>query len=242
MKLLLIDTSGPVCGAAVLDGDRVAASAMAHNLRTHSVNLMPMVEGVLETAGLTLDAMDRLACVVGPGSFTGVRLGVSTVKGLAHGAGLPCVAVNALEALAAGAGDFDGVICPILDARAGQVYCAVFRSGHPAPERLTPDTPLALEDCAALAGGLGERVLFLGDGMSVHRQRLAELLGSRAVFAPPYLSSLNPAAAAYLASLSEKTVDYLHLEPLYLRAPSAERSRRLTEAAAAEAKGGQDHG
>lgn len=234
MKLLAIDTSGPVCGVAVLTEQGIAYESATVNKLTHSVNLLPMIDAALMAASLTLKDMDRLAVTVGPGSFTGVRIGVSTVKGLAHGAEKPCVAVNALTAMAAGAGRFDGVVCPIQDARAGQVYGAAFRCGGGEPERLTPDAPLKLEDYLRRVQDLGERFLFLGDGMPVHRERIAAILGDRAEFAPPHMAYLRPASVAYLAALATETVDYLALMPLYLRAPSAERNRRLVEAAHAE--------
>ena len=101
MKLLAVDTSGPVCGVAILTEDGIRHECAVMNHKTHSVNLLPMIDNAFQSTGLTIQDMDRLAVVVGPGSFTGVRLGVSTVKGLAHGAGKPCVAVNALEAMAA---------------------------------------------------------------------------------------------------------------------------------------------
>ena len=103
MKLLAIDTSGPVCGVAVLTDGVIRYECAVQNKLTHSVNLMPMVDAALQATGLTLADLDRLAVVTGPGSFTGVRIGVSTLKGLAHGADKPCVAVDALEAMAAGA-------------------------------------------------------------------------------------------------------------------------------------------
>ncbi len=233
MNILAIDTSGPTCGVAVLSDGAVRFSQTVLNKRTHSVNLMPMVDAAFACTGLSLADMDRLACVTGPGSFTGVRLGVSTVKGLAHGSGKPCVAVNALEAMAAGAGSFDGVICPMQDARAGQVYAALFRGASPQrPERLAPDEPVAVELLAERLLAAGERVLFTGDGMPVHRRRLAELMGERAVFAAPAFAYLRPEAAAQLAAQTEETLDYLSLMPYYLRAPSAERNRKLMEAAA----------
>ena len=232
MKILAIDTSGPVCGVAVMDGGAVVYEAATVNKMTHSVNLLPMIDAAMQATGLTIAGMDRLACVTGPGSFTGVRIGVSTVKGLAHGAGnVPCAAVDALEAMAAGAGGFDGVICPIQDARAGQVYGAAFRSGSVRPERLMEDIPLKLEEYVGRLRALGERFLFVGDGMPVHRAKLAALLGDAAVFAQPQLAYLRPASAAYLASLESELLDYRTLMPMYLRAPNAALNKKLTEAA-----------
>lgn len=144
MKLLAIDTSGPVCGVAVLTEQGIRYECAVQNKLTHSVNLLPMIDAALTASGLSLQDLDRLAVVTGPGSFTGVRLGVSTIKGLAHGCGKPCVAVDALEAMAHGAGEFSGVICPIQDARAGQVYGACF-DGSLTHERLMDDTPMKLE-------------------------------------------------------------------------------------------------
>lgn len=234
MKILSIDTSGPVCGVAIVADGAVRYECAAQNRLTHSVNLLPMVEAAFQATELALKDMDRIAVVTGPGSFTGVRIGVSTAKGLAHGAGKPCVAVDALEAMAAGAGNFDGVICPIQDARAGQVYGAAFHAGAGRPRRLMADTPLKLEEYAERLREMGDRFLFLGDGMPVHRERLTALLDDAAVFAPAHLAYLRPAAAAYLAELTEETMDYRALMPLYLRAPNAERNKKLVEAAHAE--------
>ena len=229
MKILAIDTSGPVCGVAVMKDGAIVHEASAINKMTHSVNLLPMIDTAMQSAGLTIADLDRIAVVVGPGSFTGVRIGVSTVKGLAHAHNTPCVPVDALEAMAAGAGEFSGVICPIQDARAGQVYGAAFSHGETRPERLMDDIPLKLEEYVAAIQSFGDRFLFLGDGMPVHRAKLEKLLGEAAVFAQPQLAFLRPASVAYLASLTEETVDYLSLEPLYLRAPNAALNKKLTE-------------
>ena len=234
MKLLAIDTSGPVCGVAIQTEQGTRYECAVTNKLTHSVNLLPMIDEAFRATGLTVGDMDRIAVTVGPGSFTGVRIGVSTVKGIAHGAGKPCVAVDALEAMAAGITAFDGVICPIQDARAGQVYGAAFRAASGRPERLLPDTPIKIEDYLAAIAPLADRFLFLGDGMPVHREKITAILGERAVFAPPHQAYLRPGAVAYLASLTDETVDYQTLMPLYLRAPSAERNRKLVEAAHAE--------
>lgn len=229
MKLLAIDTSGPVCGVAILTEEGIRHECAVVNHKTHSVNLLPMIDQAFQSTGLTIQQMDRLAVVVGPGSFTGVRLGVSTLKGLAHGADKPCVAVDALEAMAAGISGFAGVVCPIQDARAGQVYGAAFTVGQGRPERLMDDAPMKLEEYVETIRSFGDRFLFLGDGMPVHRARLQELLDDEAVFANPQQAFLRPAAVAYLASLEEETVDYLTLMPMYLRAPNAALNKKLTE-------------
>ena len=234
MKLLAIDTSGPVCGVAILTEAGIAYECAAVNKLTHSTNLMPMVEAAFAATGLTVQDMDRIAVVTGPGSFTGVRIGVSTAKGLAHGAGKPCVAVDALEAMAAGAGEFSGIICPIQDARAGQVYGAAFSAGDVRPDRLMEDTPLKVEEYVVAIQSMGDRFLFLGDGMPVQKAKLQALLGDAAVFANPQQAFLRPAAVAYLGSLATEEMDYLELMPMYLRAPNAERNKRLTEAANAK--------
>ena len=226
MNLLVIDTSGPVCGVAVMEDEKVLCEYTAQNRNTHSANLMPMAEAALQSAGKMIGEMDAVAAVTGPGSFTGVRIGVATAKGLAHGAGIPCIPVDALEALSLSAGGFDGVICPIQDARAGQVYGAAFRNG----ERLTADEPLKLEAFLEKILAFGERFMFLGDGAPVHREKILEILGEKAVFAPAHLNYLRPSAAGVLALRSEKRTDYLNLQATYLRPPNAQKNKKLLEA------------
>ena len=226
MKILVIDTSGPVCGAAVMDEDRVYSEFTAQNKNTHSASLMPMIEAALNAAGTEISGLDAVAAVTGPGSFTGVRIGVATAKGLAHGAGLPCIPVDALEALGASAGEFDGIVCPIQDARAGQVYGAAFRKG----ERLTGDAPMKLEDYLDTVEKLGERFLFIGDGAPVHRKAVTERMGEKAVFAPAYRGYLRPSAAGAIALSKDESTDYLGLQATYLRPPNAQKNKKLLEA------------
>ena len=236
MNILAVDTSGPVAGVAVLRNGSVAYEGVAVNKMTHSVNMMPMVEEALNRSGLSVDEIDLYAAVVGPGSFTGVRIGVSAVKGMAHGAGKLCVAVDALEALTAGLFGVEGVLCPIQDARAGQVYGAAFRAGMP-PERLLPDMAEKLPDYLAkvlTVASPEEKLVFVGDGVGTYRQAIMDILGDRAVFPPAHCGYLRPACVAMLADARQDTaVDYLTLMPLYLRAPQAERARAAKEAAKA---------
>lgn len=228
MILLLIDTSGPVAGVALMEDGKVRYEAMCVNAFTHSQSILPMVEEAYLHTGLSVNDTDYFACVTGPGSFTGVRIGVSTVKGLAQVGNKPCIAVDALESMAKGMQYFDGVICPVQDARAGQVYGAGFMGET--MERVLEDEPLVLSEYLEKAAAFGKKMLFLGDGMPVHRAKIAEMMGDRAVFAPAHLAYLRPAAAAELAwNKREEAVSYLDLQPLYLRAPSAERQKNLKE-------------
>ena len=229
MKLLAADTSGPVCGVAVMEDDRVLCEYTVQNSYTHSASLMPMVERSLESAGVSLAELDALAVVTGPGSFTGVRIGVATIKGLAHGSGKPCIPVNALEALAlsAGGGLWQGAVCPIQDARAGQVYGACFLG----EERRMEDAALKLEDYLARVSGLTEApLLFTGDGVRPHRARIREILGERAFFAPGPFCYLRPSAAGSLAVRKGQAVSYPELKETYLRPPNAEKNKKLLEA------------
>ena len=234
MTRLCLDTSGPVAGVALMEDGRVRYEAMAVNAFTHSRSILPMAEEAYQKTGKTIGETDYFAVTVGPGSFTGVRIGVSTVKAMAHALNRPCIAVDALEAMAAGVAHFPGAICPLQDARAGQVYGALFRGGT--LERLMPDTPVKIEAFAEKAASFGLPMLFLGDGMPVHRETLEALLGEQAHFASPHLSYLRPAAAAALAwSRREEAVHYSVLSPLYLRPPQAERQKNLAERANGQA-------
>lgn len=228
MNILALDTSGPVCGVAVCKDGHILYEGAAVNKFTHSASLMPMIDEAFTRCGLVFADIDLFACVVGPGSFTGVRIGVSTVKGLAHGAGKPCVAVDALEALAAGVGDRQALICPIQDARAGQVYGAAFLAGMP-PVRLLEDEAAKLDlfiDHALTAAQADQPLCFVGDGVETFRSAITARLGTQAVFPPAHLASLRPAAVALLAEARQgEQVDYLTLMPKYLRTPQAERAR-----------------
>ena len=224
--VLAIDTSGPVAGCAVLrDGKTVHLTAMNHGL-THSETIMPAVDEALELAGLSCREIDVFAAVAGPGSFTGVRIGVCAAKGLAHAVGKPCAAVHALEALAMNFYGFDGLCCPILDARRGQVYCAAFDMAGGLPVRALADEAQPLADFIARLPS-DRRLAFVGDGVPVRAPAIREALGDRALIAPPNLRDLRADAAALLAAARPGTwVPAAALRPIYLRAPQAERERK----------------
>ena len=226
MKILAVDTSGPYAGAAIMEDGVVTHEIAACHGLTHSQTSLPMIDQALAAANLSPADIDLFAAVTGPGSFTGVRIGVCEAKGLAHACGRKIVGVDALEALAANAFGFPGVICPILDARRSQVYCAAFRFPDGAlPGRILPDDALPL---AAFLTRLpkDEKCLFLGDGLSVHFPAIREQLGERAVAAPANMAFLRAASACVIAAArAGEAVEPMALEPLYLRAPQAERER-----------------
>lgn len=225
MKILAIDTSGPVAGCAVMvDGCIVHSIALNHGL-THSESIMPAVEDCMSGSGLTCEDIDVFASVAGPGSFTGVRIGICAAKGFAHAVNKPCVAIHALEALAMNFPGFDGLVCPILDARRKQVYCAVFDTKNGYPERVAEDDAIALDE---LLQRLPEdrKILFAGDGVGVHAAAILEKLGDRAVIAPANLRDLRADAVCVLAERKQDEWIPAHeLRPVYLRAPQAERER-----------------
>lgn len=224
--VLSIDTSGPVAGCAIMkDGKIVHQVAMNHGL-THSETIMPAVDAALSAVGLACGDIDVFAAVAGPGSFTGVRIGVCAAKGLAHGAGKPCCAVQALEALAMNFYGFDGLCCPILDARRGQVYCAAFDMRNGLPVRALEDAAQPLSDFLARLPE-NRRLAFVGDGVPVHGEAVRAALGERALIAPANLRDLRADAAAILAAARPETwVEAKALTPIYLRAPQAERERK----------------
>ena len=226
MNILAIDTSGPVAGCAGMRDGQIAHLIAMNQGLTHSETIMPAIDAALSAAELTCGEIDVFAAVAGPGSFTGVRIGVCAAKGLAHAAGKPCAAIDALEALAMNFYGFDGLCCPILDARRGQVYCAAFDMKNGMPERVLPGDAIALED---FLGRLPEdrRLMFAGDGVPAHGARVKAILGERAMIAPENLRDIRADAACVLAAAKQdQWVEAKLLRPIYLRAPQAERERK----------------
>ena len=226
MKILALDTSGPVAGAALMEDGVITHEVMAAHGLTHSQTAMPMVDQCLSAAGLTAKDIDLFAAVAGPGSFTGVRIGVCAVRALAHAWNKPALSVDSLEALAMNGFGFSGLICPILDARRGQVYCAAFRFEEgKLPARILGDDALALSDFLKKLPE-NEKCLFLGDGLRVHFPAISAAMGDRAVAAPSHMAYLRPAAACEIAACRmDEAKGCMELTPIYLRAPQAERER-----------------
>lgn len=220
-----MDTSGPLASCAVMKDGAVVQLIVMNQGLTHSETIMPALDAAMSAAELTCDQVDCFAAVAGPGSFTGVRIGVCAVKGLAHAWNRPCARIDALEALAMNHAGFDGLACPILDARRGQVYCAAFDMADGLPRRALPDG--AMEIGAFLeALPKDRRLVFLGDGLRAHAVRIREALPG-AQIAPANLRDLRADAACVLAAARpEEWMEARRLTPVYLRAPQAERERK----------------
>lgn len=212
--------------AAVITDDRLAAQVVQNNKKTHSQKIMPMIEFMLREADMSVGDIDCFAAATGPGSFTGVRIGVATVKALAHAVDKPCAAVSTLHALANNTACFDGIICPILDARRGQVYNALFRGGS--MERMTEDRALSMAKLCEELKETDERIIFLGDGVSVFEDEIKRELGGRAEFAQR-MQRMNLAASVaeigYEKFIRGDVCGYAELKPDYHRLSQAERER-----------------
>ena len=225
MLILALDSTAVVASVALCRDGAPVASFTVKNGNTHSETLLPMVEAVLKTAGYTVDAVDLFACSVGPGSFTGVRIGVSTVKGLAFGKGKPCAAVSTLEALAENLVPAEGILCPVMNARRGQVYNALFRYTDGKLTRLCPDRALSVQELEQELLTLGEPVTLSGDGIPEF-SRLAKTLVTRQV--SDLLTDQNAVSVAKCAARAYANglvCTDAELAPVYLRLPQAERER-----------------
>ena len=220
MLILSLDSSAVAGSVALCDGERLLCEYTVNLGNTHSETLLPMIESILKLSGYTADDVDIFACSEGPGSFTGIRIGAATVKGLAFSTNKPCIGVSTLEALAYNLRGFDGIICPVMNARRAQVYNAVFDKDL---NRLTEDRAIAAKDLAAELKERGGKVFLCGDGT-----RVALDGGVDAIAAPERLlhQSGYSVAQCALKKFNEgaKTSD-TELSPVYLRLPQAERAR-----------------
>lgn len=228
MKILAIDSSGLVASVAIVTEDTVLASYSVNFKKTHSQTLLPMAEEVLrmtETEGSELDAV---AVTNGPGSYTGLRIGSSTAKGLAMVWNKPVIPVPTVDALAANLTGRGGLVCPIMDARRGQVYTGLYRFDGNRLVIVKPQICTMLSDVIGEINSRGETVTFLGDGVPVHKDTIQEQVKVPFTFAPMHLAVQNASAVGFLACeyfRAGKTVTAAELVPDYLRMSQAERER-----------------
>lgn len=226
LNILALDTSAKAASCAVYKDGILLAESFTNAGLTHSQTIMPMVSDMLSSSRVSIDEIDLFAVSAGPGSFTGLRIGISAVKGMAMAKNKPCAAVSTLEALAFNLSIFNGVIVPVMDARRAQVYTAIFRGNGDAPARLCEDGAISIEELGEKLTVYTEPVMLVGDGAELCYNRLHEKINIRV--APQNLllgRAASVCAAARRMALTSAIGSAETLAPVYLRLSQAERER-----------------
>ena len=224
MLTLAFESSAKAASVALLKDGALVSQYSQCTALTHSRTLLPMAEDMLKNAELSIKDVDMIAVAHGPGSFTGIRIGVSTVKGLAWAADKPCVGVSTLEAMAWHGLSAGGYICPVMDARRSQVYNAIFKIEGGRPVRVTEDRPIALSELADEVRALNAPVFLVGDGTELTRKYF-ESAGIPCVAAPENLRWQSAWGVA-MAATDKEPVSSAELMCVYLRLSQAERERQ----------------
>lgn len=237
MLVLGIDTSSTAASVALVDDDQLIGEVLVNSTKTHSQKLMPIIDQLLKNCDVKVKDLDLIGIASGPGSFTGIRIGLSTAKGLSHPFDIPLVEVSSLEGMGYNLVMSEGLICPIFDARRNQVYTRVMKWQNGTLETVIEDENCLIDDLMEQLKAYDEPVVFIGDGLVKFEAYLRESLGDRAIIAPqntrmPRGSSI--AQAAYNAPKSHYK-RYDEVQANYLRKTEAERTyeekqRQLSEA------------
>ena len=225
MKILSIDSSAEVCSVAVTSDKKLISEITVNTGNTHSETLLPSVEQVLHLAGLTVDDIDVFACSTGPGSFTGVRIGAATLKGLAYGKNKPCISVSTLEALAYNLCGFDGVICPVMNARRAQVYNALFECKNGVLTRICPDRAISIEELDVELSKLDQPIFLCGDGYDITLNGFKNTVCQYVPERYRLQSAYSVCVCALKKYNNGEILTDAELVPIYLRPSQAERER-----------------
>ena len=224
MKLLAIDTTAKAASVCLASEDGIIGEFFVNTALTHSQTLMPMLEQLLSSTGIRISGLDAIAVNAGPGSFTGVRIGVAAVKGLAFAENLPCIPVSTLESMANNCLGDDCIVCAAMDARCSQVYNALFRMKGGIAERLTPDRALSIAELKQELANYSEEVYLVGDGAEICQNAFSDM--ENIVLVPEnirFQHAYGTAKAAERMAEENKLCTSDELMPLYLRLPQAER-------------------
>ena len=228
MIVLAIDSSGVVASVAIADEKKIITEFTVNNKQTHSQTLLPMVDEAVKMSGICLEQIDAIAVAAGPGSFTGLRIGASTAKGLGLVLKKPIIPVPTLEGLAYRVPVFDGLICPIMDARRNQVYTGIYRMEGGRLQVVAEQKAVAVEELLTELSEFGEKVIFLGDGVDVYEDVIREKYDGSFEFAPEHMMKQSAAAVAALGIIyygDGKHESAAEHKPIYLRKSQAERER-----------------
>ena len=237
MKILALDSSGIVASVAVVEDDTLLAEYTVNYKKTHSQTLLPMLDEIVKMTELDLDTIDAIAVAAGPGSFTGLRIGSATAKGLGLALKKPLAAIPTVDALAYNLYDAKGLICPIMDARRSQVYTGIYRFEDHSLVTVKEQWAESITGLLEKLNELGEPVTFLGDGVPVFKKVIEETLKVPYSFAPAHLNKQRAAAVAALGMIylkEGKAETAMEHCPEYLRVSQAERERAEREKAQKE--------
>ncbi|MBP1890526.1 tRNA threonylcarbamoyl adenosine modification protein YeaZ [Clostridium moniliforme] len=224
MLVLSVDSSSKCATAALIKDDMLLAEYTLNNKREHSVLLMGIIEKLLKDSDLSIDDIDGFVVSKGPGSFTGLRIGMATIKGLSFGSGKPYVSVSTLDGLAYSLSSFDGIICPIMDALRDNVYTAMYKSINGKLEKIVDFTSMDLSELKEKLNSLGEKVIFTGDGVYKHKNYLVENI-KNVSFAPVHINTVRASQIGEIGLnlLKNGIKDDENSSPLYLKKPQAVR-------------------
>ncbi|MDG4658326.1 tRNA (adenosine(37)-N6)-threonylcarbamoyltransferase complex dimerization subunit type 1 TsaB [Ectobacillus antri] len=220
MKVLAIDTSNYTLGVSLLDGEAVVGEYITNIKKNHAVRLMPSIEMLLQQCDVKAKDLNKIVVAQGPGSYTGVRIGVTTAKTLAWSLQIPLSGVSSLAVLAANGRGFEGYICPLFDARRQQVFTGLYTYGQTL-ETVKQDRLMLIQDWLTAIQETDKRVLFIGNDVDIHRGTIQAALGDRAVFAGSTLHNPRPSELGLLGLHAEEA-DVHTFVPNYLRLAEAE--------------------
>ena len=232
MNLLAIDASGIAGSVAYLKNGKLAGEYYFCDKLTHSQTIMPMLEHMKSLIQIDLEEVDAVAVTAGPGSFTGLRIGVTAAKALALALEVPIVGVPTLDVIAHGICFTQHYICPIMDARRNQVYTALYKWNNDELERLTEHMATDINEYLESLKSYEGKVIFLGDGVSVYKETIQNILGDKAMFAPSFCNLQHASVLGAIAQqLYEegKSEDPSTFVPMYLRKSQAEREKEERE-------------
>ena len=221
MKALAIDTTNNVLGIAVVDEEKVIGEYITNLKKNHSVRAMPAIERLLSDCDLSPKQLDKIVVATGPGSYTGVRIGVSIAKTMAWSLQIPIVGVSSLEVLAANGRLFPGYISPLFDARRGQVYTGLYEYTDKGLVAIEKDQNILLSDWLTMLEATNKKVLFVGNDVEIHKETIHRLLGNKSELAQVVLNNPRPSELGMIG-LEKETSDVHSLVPNYIRMAEAE--------------------
>lgn len=228
MKILALDSSGLVASVALLEDDNLVAEYTVNYKKTHSQTLLPMLDEIVRMTDTDLCSVDAIAVAKGPGSFTGLRIGSATVKGLGLALDKPIIGIPTVEGLAMNLYDTDALICPLMDARRNQVYTGIYKFHDGILQVVKEQAPLGIEEIVQALNLIGQKVVFLGDGVPVYKEVIKSNIEIPYSFAPAHVNKQRAGAIgvrAYQYYEQGLYVNAAEFEPEYLRLSQAERER-----------------